>query len=266
MGTSNWTVVMGACEHGKADSGTSMMEEISRLMSTRQLFTTPYNLWCNGLWEKVNGAEKGMVKKMCQERPRDWDWYLSAVLFTYREIPQASIGFVPFELLYRCMVRGPMQVQKELWTGECEDETQNKYQYVLELRNRLEETCQLASLMEAQGWQKHQYSWNTRDRRFQVGQKVLVLLPMEHNKLTLRWWPYTVQEVVNRMDYRIDVNAKSKVYHANLLKRYHEREQAGSTTVAGTDEELLSMAVVEEDDVSEGEPSEDEGMTNYDMT
>ena len=152
---------------------------------------------------------------------------------------------------------------KELWTGECEKETWNTYQYVLAIRNRLEEICQLVtdSLMEAQGRQKHHYDRKTSDRRFQVGQKVLVLLPMEHNKLTLRWkGPYTVQEVVNRMDYRINVNGKSKVYHANLLKRYHEREQAGSMTVAGVDEELLSMAVVEEEDVGEGEPSEDKGM------
>ena len=31
-----------------------------------------------------------------------------------------------------------MQILKELWTGDCEDEIRNTYQYVLELRNRLE--------------------------------------------------------------------------------------------------------------------------------
>ena len=63
------------------------------------------------------------------------------------------------------------------------------YQHVLELRNRFEETCQLAreSLYEAQGRQKHNYDKKARNRQFKVGQKVLVLLPTDSNKLVLRW-------------------------------------------------------------------------------
>ena len=58
-----------------------------------------------------------------------------------------------------------MQILKELWTGDCEDEIRNTYQDVLELRNRLEETCQLAreSLYEAQGCQKHHYDKKARN-------------------------------------------------------------------------------------------------------
>ena len=93
-----------------------------------------------------------MLKKMCQERPKDWDRYLPAILFAYREVPQSSTEFSPFELLYGRTVGGPMKILKELWTGDCQDEIRNTYQYVLELRNRLEETCQLAReiLYEAQ--------------------------------------------------------------------------------------------------------------------
>ena len=75
-------------------------------------------------------------------------------------------------------------------------ENRNTYQYVLELRN-WKKTCQMdrESLMETQGLQKHHYDHKSMDKRCHVGQKALVLLPMEHNKLTL-WWkgPYTVQE------------------------------------------------------------------------
>ena len=58
-----------------SDRGTQftsdMMKEVSRLVSTKQLFTTPYNPRCNGLCEKINGVLKSMLKKMCQERPKD---------------------------------------------------------------------------------------------------------------------------------------------------------------------------------------------------
>ena len=77
------------------------MKEVSRLLSMKQLVTTPYHPMCNGLVERFNGTMKQMLKRMCAERPKDWDRYLPALLFAYREVPQESLGFSPFELLYR---------------------------------------------------------------------------------------------------------------------------------------------------------------------
>jgi len=59
--------------------------------------------------------------------------------------PQASTGFSPFELLYGWTVRGPKAILKELWSGECDlAKVKTSYQYVLELKKRLEETTKLA--------------------------------------------------------------------------------------------------------------------------
>lgn len=41
------------------------------------------------------------------EVKEDWDVMLPYLLFAYREVPQASTGFSPFELLYGNQVRGP---------------------------------------------------------------------------------------------------------------------------------------------------------------
>ena len=79
-----------------------------------------------------------MLKNLCQEKPKDWNRYLSAILFAYREVPEAPTGFSPFELLYGRTVHGPIQVLKELWTEKETPEVSNTYKYVLELRNRLE--------------------------------------------------------------------------------------------------------------------------------
>ena len=52
--------------------------------------------------------------------------------------------FCPFELLYGRTVRGPMTILRELWTKEQSSaEIRTTYQYILDLRNRLEETCGL---------------------------------------------------------------------------------------------------------------------------
>ena len=54
---------------------------------------------CNGLVEKFHLVLKSMLKRLCQEKTKDWDRYTPAVLFAYREAPQASLGCSPFELL-----------------------------------------------------------------------------------------------------------------------------------------------------------------------
>ena len=91
-----------------------IMKEVSRLLSLKHITTTPYHPMCIGLVEKFNGTLKQMLKRMCSERPMDWDNYLNAVLFAYREVPHESLGFHPFELLYGRSVRGPMMILKEL--------------------------------------------------------------------------------------------------------------------------------------------------------
>lgn len=77
-----------------------VMKEVSRLLSLKQMTTTPYNPACNGLVEKFNETLKQMLKRMYIERPKDWDMYLPALLFAYREAPQASLEVSPCELHY----------------------------------------------------------------------------------------------------------------------------------------------------------------------
>ena len=122
-----------------------VMKEVSRLLSLQQLTTTQYHPMCHGLVERFHATMKQMLRRMCAERPKDWDKYLPALLFAIREVPQESLGFSPFELLSGRSVRGPTAILRELWSGEVNDEqVLSTYQYVIELRERLEQTCQLA--------------------------------------------------------------------------------------------------------------------------
>ena len=121
------------------------MKEVSRLLSIRRLTTPPYHPACNGLVEKFNGTLKRMLRRLCHEQPRQWHCFINLFLFAYREVRQEATGFSPFDLLYGRTVRGPVQILKELWSDE-EDvsEVTTSYQYVLELRERLDETMKLA--------------------------------------------------------------------------------------------------------------------------
>jgi hypothetical protein len=213
-----------------------LMKEVSRLLSIRSLHTTPYNPRCNGLCEKMNGTLKSMLKKLSAEKPKDWDRYLDPLLFAYREVPQDSTNFSPFELLYGRSVRGPLQILKETWTNQtndmADDEVKSSYEYVLDLKNRLEETCKLARVELAKSQVKYRkfYNRKARDRFFKVNDKVLLLLPTSRNKLLLQWkGPFRVIEKTSPCDYKIDIAGVNKVFHINMLKQYFERVESDST-------------------------------------
>ncbi|KAK7106795.1 hypothetical protein V1264_018009 [Littorina saxatilis] len=235
---------IGVPEEILTDLGTQFvsecMEEVNRLLSIRHLTTTPYHPMCNGLVEKFNATLKSTLKKLCSEQPRQWHRYINALLFAYREVPQESTGFSPFELMYGRTVRGPMQILKELWTKDVDTpEVKNSYQYVFELREKLEETLEIAreNLRKSQDSRKHYYDRKAVNRKFTPGNKVLILLPTDHNKLLMQWkGPYEVEAVVGINDYKVNVGKKSKIYHANLLKLYVERPPEAVQVAASAEE------------------------------
>ena len=62
-------------------------------------------------------------------------------MFAVRDTPQDSMGFTPFELIYGMSVHTPLSLLRKLWTEEEDDsEVKTAYQYVIDLRERLEET------------------------------------------------------------------------------------------------------------------------------
>ncbi|XP_037518104.1 uncharacterized protein LOC119394875 [Rhipicephalus sanguineus] len=205
-----------------------LIQELRRLLSGRQLPTMPYHSMVNGLVENFNGTLKQMIRRMCQECPKQWDRYLTPLLFAYREVPQTSLGFSPFDLLYGRFVRGPMAVLKELWTGDHLDaEIKSMYGCVVEIQKRLPNTCKITheEHQKAKASQKKYYDRKSRLRQLSAGEKVLLLLPSDRNKLILTWkGPFTVVEKRSDCDYLVDLGSRVSLFHANLLKRYEEKE------------------------------------------
>ena len=229
-----------------------VMKATSRLLSMKQINCTVYHAMCNGLVEKMNGVIKQMLKRMCTERPRDWDRYLKPLLFAYRECPHASMGgFSPFEVLNGRSMRGPLAILRELWTNEkVEPEVKTTYQYVLDLKNKLQYTCELvAEALEksAEKYKKY-YDKGKKVRRLQVGDKVLILLPTDKNKLMMQWkGPYQVVSRFNDNDYRVQVKDRVKSYHVNMLKKYVER--GTSERAMGIFEVVIPDTEVRNDDL-----------------
>ena len=87
-----------------------LMKEVSRILSIRRLTTTPHHPACNGLVERFNGTLKSMLRKLCEEQPKQWNRYIPALLFAYRDTVHHSTGYSPFQHLYGRQVRGPLTI------------------------------------------------------------------------------------------------------------------------------------------------------------
>ena len=132
-----------------------------------------------------------------------------------------------------------MQILRELWSVEETDERARlTYQYIVDLRERLEKTCKLAqdNVRKLDIKQNAFYDKRARLRKFDVGDKVLLLLPSESNKVLLQWnGPYEDLEAVIVMNYKINVKGVVNNYPANMLKQYVERQNATSYRSAAID-------------------------------
>ena len=95
-----------------------------------------------------------------------------------------------------------------------------------------DESCELTMQNSSAASQRNKYyDKKTQDRKFSVGEEVLV---SASNKLLSSWLgPFPITKVFHP-DYRVLVKGKEKVFHANMLKRYVRREEAADVAVGGS--------------------------------
>lgn len=126
-----------------------------------------------------------MLQKYVNESGADWNKWIPYLLFAYLEVPQASTGFSPFELLYGQEVQGLLSLLKEIWIGgQVIIKTQQIFSYVLQMREKLKSMTQLA--------QAHHHQWKNYDQKvkvksFEDGEKALVMLPSDASNLLAKW-------------------------------------------------------------------------------
>jgi len=235
------------------DQGTnftsSLLKQIYHMLGIQGVKTSPYHPQTDGLVERFNKTLKSMLRKFVNDTGSDWDQWLPFLLFAYREVPQASTGFSPFQLLYGHAVRGPMDVLKEAWEGPVPQQQCSELSYVLKMRDKLDQFQELANdnLAQAQQRQKQSYDKASRRRVFQEGQKVLLLLPTSDSGLLAKWQgPYKITKKTGPVTYELflpDRRKKHQIFHVNLLKDWVDQPEHSRT--------LLARAVVDEEELQE---------------
>ena len=94
--------------------------------------TSPYHLQTDSLVDRFKQTLKAMLRKAAQTEGKDCDKLIPFLLFSNWEVPQASTGFSPFELLYERAVCEPLDILHESWEAAKKDDD-NVVSYVLSL-------------------------------------------------------------------------------------------------------------------------------------
>src|SRR5208282_3540161 len=242
-----------------SDNGSNLtskvMDEIYRLYGIKMHQIAVYAPTQNSIQERSHAVIKGILKKLCAEQPRQWLRYIDPLLFAIRTT-QNTNGYTPFELLFGRLSRTYMAVLRDLWTGEDDEpEVKTTYQYVLDLRNRIEETCQLAQKEIEKTHQKNAVKRNlhAKTRVLKPGDKVLVLSPRPKNKLEFIWkGPAIVLERKGQVNYRIQFDSGTeRIYHINMLKAFISREQPTDSSPVANNDDVTSDLDNDDDDEDE---------------
>ena len=219
-----------------SDCGSEFMSELTQIFLTEcqvfQLKTSPYHPQSNGCLERFHRTLKSMLKGCGETFPGDWDQLLPWVLFAYREVPVENLGFSPFDLVFGRNVKGILQLIKNSWLHDdmlASHKSQNIIDFVLNLRERIRTSLDLANKMEEKGKaiSKSFYDKKAREVSYEVGEQVLLLLPLIGKPLQAKYsGPYTVERRLGEVDYVISTPDRRKtrrVVHVNLMKRFIPR-------------------------------------------
>nr|XP_040058772.1 uncharacterized protein LOC120834693 isoform X2 [Gasterosteus aculeatus aculeatus] len=221
---------VGIAKEVLTDQGTCfmsrVMKEMCKLLKVSQIRTSVYHPQTDGLVERFNKTLKQMLRKAIDVEGKNWDQLIPFVLFSIREVPQASTGFSPFELLYGRRPRGMLDLAKEAWEQQ-PSAHRSAIEYVDQMQDRMAKVWPLVRehMQQAQHAQARIYNRRAQLREFQPGEFVLVLIPTVECKFLAKWHgPYEVIERVGEVNYKVRQPGRRKIcqiYHINLLKRWH---------------------------------------------
>ena len=86
-----------------SDNGTCFtskyFQDVCRIMSIQNNFTTTYHPQTNGQVERYNRTILAALRTYVADHPRDWDLYTDALTYAYNCQPHTSTSIAPFELV-----------------------------------------------------------------------------------------------------------------------------------------------------------------------
>jgi hypothetical protein len=215
------------------DCGTHFTSELNKVCLERlgvsPRFHCPYNPRAAGIVERSNASVKQIISKLAADHPSSWHKILPFALWCLRTSVNETLGIAPFQAVFGRVGIEPMQLLCDDWIGKRPlplDIAKAPLEYLQELERKLSLASEYTAEHTAREQARHTHAYNlrSRDKSFEVGERVIYLMPSSTHKLSRTWLgPYVVVRKNSPYSYIIELNGKRQWCHANHLRKYNER-------------------------------------------
>jgi len=225
----------------------------------------PFHPSSTGLTERGVGNVKRIISKLAMDHPKQWHKYVPMAMWCLRETINETNGVAPWTLVFGFLPRGPLAILKDSWC--CDEDLpvnigKNTTTYLRELHEKLEIAKSYAAShaeREQNRYAAH-YNLRSRDKHFDVGERVLVLMTDSTSSRMFSKWsgPGIIVEVRSPYSYIVDVDGVHKHFHANKLRKFHVRVDSVNCDSLNDDLETRSVntcAITYESDTDFGQLS-----------
>lgn len=202
----------------------SFWEEVTKMLGVQRCMSTSFHPRSDGQTERMNRTLEEVLRAYVAPDQSDWDHRLPLAEFAMNNTVNSSIGTTPFLMEYG---------QHPLTPASLPVASQNTqaFKFVANWEHRVK---QVKIMMKAaQHRQKTLFDRNVQDKRFKVGQQVLVStrhMAMKgskverRKKLTPKYiGPYPILEEINPVAYKLKLPEHMKlhpVFHVSLLREF----------------------------------------------
>ena len=207
----------------------SLNKEFLRRLGVSPIFISPLHSAANGLAERHIGTLKSMISKAAHDSPSSYHLKLPLIAWFLREVPNSTTGMAPWTLCHGFAPRGIAEIVKQHWSGEQPSPPDLRRNYVDYLQN-LQENLNKARMKadetskQMQARYAHYYNLRSRDKSFNIGDAVLILISDSTSKTFSQWHgPAKVIAKKAPYTYVVELNGTQRQLHASMIRPYYTR-------------------------------------------
>ena len=206
----------------------NIIEELCKILGTKQLQTMPYHPQTNGLVERSHQMIMHMIRKLRQDKKVDWSSHLTKIVHAYNATWSAVTGYSPHYLMFGYRPRLPVDfVFPTIGSNEApmrEASAKHVDVYIASVWDRLRTTIQEAwvQLMAEACQQKWYYDRKIGAVNLKPGNLILVKADAFKGKRKIkdRWeeetWEVVCQIATDIPSYEVtNQHGRSRVLHQN---------------------------------------------------
>ena len=208
-----------------------VVDQLCTKFQVKHRLISPYRPQTNGMIERFNRTLGECIAKLINDNDKEWDEYISSVLFAYRTMKHKSTGYSPFYLMYGRQAKLPVELKVETICDSEKDMEEAILDRVVTIHKmEIDQQDVLINIEQRQQKAKDRHDDQRVAQRLKISDKVLVERTWKRKdmsaKLENQWMgPYYIHDVIGYNNYKLrsmEGQLIKGTIHGNRLKIYNK--------------------------------------------